>query len=74
MVRLSKLFIVNACAFVLLALQIISGGWIYIAYLEKLAIPHGVITFHPINGFVLIVVIILHLYMNKRWIATQLKS
>ena len=73
MVKQSKLLAVNACAFILLVLQAFTGAWIYIDFHRKLPLPHELITLHPILGLSLIVIVLIHLYMNRRWVAMQLK-
>jgi len=60
-------------AFILLTLQFFTGGWIYISYLRKLVPPHGIITIPPIIGLGLVIVVLIHLYMNKKWVKMQLK-
>ncbi|MDD1751464.1 MAG: hypothetical protein LUQ38_00035 [Methanotrichaceae archaeon] len=74
MVKRSNLLVVNVCAFFLLALQAFSGGWLYIAHLKKFVPPHAIIAVHPITGMGLIIIILFHMYLNRRWIAMQLKK
>ena len=73
MVKQSKLLAVNASALTLLILQAFTGAWIYIDFHRKLPVFRGLITLHPIIGLGLIVIVFIHLYMNRRWVVMQLK-
>lgn len=72
MAKLSNLLILNMCMFILFLIQVITGGWIWYDFTVKIRPPTELIGFHPINGIVLTILVILHLYMNRRWIKTQL--
>lgn len=72
MVRLSKLLLVNVCTSILFVLQAITGGWIWIEILGGLRPPLTLLRIHPIIGVILTIFILLHLYMNNKWIKIQL--
>jgi predicted small integral membrane protein len=72
MVKSSKLLAVNVCTFILLAIQAVSGGWIWFDIIEGGRPPVALLRFHPINGLVLTIFILSHMYMNRRWIKAQL--
>jgi cytochrome b subunit of formate dehydrogenase len=72
MVKLSKLLAINACTFILFAIQAFSGGWIWFDLLEGIRPPLALLRFHPINGTVLTIFILSHIYMNRIWIRKQL--
>lgn len=72
MVKSSGLLIINACTFILFLVQVLTGGWIWIDILEGIRPSISLIKFHPINGIVLTVFILFHIYMNRRWIRIQL--
>lgn len=72
MVKLSKLLVVNVCTFILFLLQAATGGWIWIDMLGGIRPPLALLRFHPYNGIVLTAFILIHIYMNWRWIKVQL--
>jgi cytochrome b subunit of formate dehydrogenase len=72
MVKASKLLVVNVCAFILFLMQAITGGWIWIDMLGGLRPPLALLRIHPIGGIVLVVFILLHIYINWKWIKVQL--
>jgi len=72
MFKLSNLLILNICIFILFLVQIITGGWIWYDFTMKMRPSTELIGFHPINGVILTIFIALHVYMNRRWIKTQL--
>ena len=74
MVKTSKLLVINICTFILFLIQIITGGWIWIDFLTGNRPNLDLIKIHPINGIVLTVFIIFHLYMNRNWIKLQLQN
>jgi len=72
MVKSSKLLIINICIFILFLIQIVTGGWIWIAILSGIRLPLFLIRIHPINGIVLTIFILSHIYLNRNWIRIQL--
>ncbi len=77
------LLVLNICVFVLFLIQATTGGIIWYGDLTNSdesssnaqadEPPHPTLEkFHPINGTILTIFIILHLYMNRKWISTQL--
>jgi hypothetical protein len=72
MAKLSKLLAVNVCTFVLFAIQAVSGGWIWFDIVEGIRPPVALLKFHPINGTILTIFILSHIYKNGKWIRAQL--
>jgi cytochrome b subunit of formate dehydrogenase len=72
MVKLSKLLVVNVCIFVLFLIQAVTGGWIWIDILSGARPPLVLLRLHPYTGIVLTVFILLHIYLNWRWVKVQL--
>ena len=72
MVKLSKLLVVNVCIFVLFLIQAVTGGWIWIDILSGARPPLVLLRLHPYTGIVLTVFILMHIYLNWRWVKVQL--
>ncbi|HUI39582.1 MAG TPA: hypothetical protein VLY86_01485 [Methanothrix sp.] len=72
MAKLTKLLVVNVCAFVFLVVQVSTGGWILISIYGKVAPNPVLIKIHPISGLALTTFILLHMYLNRSWIKMQL--
>lgn len=72
MVKSSGLLVINVCIIILFLVQVLTGGWIWIDFLEGVRPSISLIRFHPINGIILTVFILMHIYMNRRWIRVQL--
>jgi cytochrome b subunit of formate dehydrogenase len=72
MINLSKLLAVNVCEFILFSIQIVTGGWIWFDILGGLRPPLALLRLHPFTGVILTVFIMLHIYMNRKWIEVQL--
>ncbi len=72
MTKLTKLLVVNVCAFIVLVVQVATGGWLLISVYEKLPLNHTLTQIHPISGFVLTTLLSLHIYLNRNWIKMQL--
>ena len=72
MVKLSKLLVVNVCIFILFLIQAVTGGWIWIDILSGARPPLVLLRLHPYTGIVLTVFILLHIYLNWRWVKVQL--
>jgi cytochrome b subunit of formate dehydrogenase len=72
MAKLSKLLVVNVGVFILFLIQAVTGGWIWIDILGGFRPPLALLRFHPISGIVLTVFILLHIYLNWKWIKVQL--
>ena len=72
MVKFSSLLVINTLVFILILIQFISGLIIWYGF-EEASFPFAELVehLHPINGFLLAIFIILHLYMNRRWIRAQ---
>ncbi len=74
MAKLTKLLVVNVCAFILLAVQVATGGWFLISRYEKLAPIPALFQLHPISGLALTIFLLLHIYLNRNWIKMQLSG
>ena len=72
MAKITKLLVVNVCAFVFLMVQVATGGWLLISRYEKLPLNPTLIQIHPISGLVLTTLLLLHMYLNRSWIKMQL--
>ncbi len=72
MVRLSKLFALNAIILILLVMQASAGLWLASLDWRGAEPPRALITTHLIVGSTLTILILVHLYMNRRWIRAQL--
>ena len=72
MAKLTKLLVVNVCAFVFLVVQVATGGWILISLYGKMPLNPTLIKIHPISGLALTIFILLHMYLNRSWIKMQL--
>ena len=72
MVKLSKLLVVNVCIFVLFLILAVTGGWIWIDILSGARPPLVLLRLHPYTGIVLTVFILMHIYLNWRWVKVQL--
>jgi predicted small integral membrane protein len=72
MAKLSKLLAVNVCTFILFAIQAVSGYWIWFDIIYGVSPTIALLRFHPINGTVLMIFILSHIYMNRKWIRVQL--
>ena len=72
MVGLSKLSAVIVCQFILFLVQVVTGGWIWFDILHGFRPPYALLRIHPISGIVLTIFILLHIYMNRKWIKVQL--
>lgn len=74
MVKLTKLLVVNVCAFIFLVVQVATGGWFLISRYEKLDPIPGLFQLHPISGLALTILLLLHMYLNRGWIKLQLSG
>lgn len=74
MVKISKLLVVNVCIFILFSIQVITGGWIWIDILSGVRPSLVLLKVHPYNGVVLTAFILMHIYLNWRWVNVQLLS
>lgn len=72
MVKLSKLQVVNVCTFILFLIQAVTGGWIWIDILTGVRPSLVLLRLHPYNSVILTVFILMHIYLNWRWIKVQL--
>ena len=72
MVKLSKLSAVIVCQFIFFVAQVVTGGWIWFDMMHGFRPPVTLLRFHPISGTVLTVLILSHIYMNRKWIKVQL--
>jgi cytochrome b subunit of formate dehydrogenase len=72
MVKISKLLVVNVCTFILFLIQAVTGGWIWFDILTGVRLPLVLLRLHPYNGVILTVFILIHIYLNWRWIKMQL--
>ena len=75
MVTQPKLFLLNTLLLISLLLQLAIGIRLFL-------ITHGLISeltvtwinIHIINGLILVALVVIHLYMNRKWIGLQLKG
>jgi len=74
MAKTSKLSAAIFCQFILFMVQVVTGGWIWFDILEGFRPPIALLRLHPISGIVLTVLILLHIYMNRKWIMVQLHN
>lgn len=74
MVGLSKLSAVILCQFILFLVQVVTGGWIWFDILHGFRPPFALLRIHPISGIVLTIFILIHIYMNRKWIKVQLNQ
>ncbi len=74
MAKLTKLLVVNVCAFIFLVVQVATGGWIWVSLYEKMPLNPALFRIHPISGTVLTILLLLHIYLNRNWIKMQLSS
>jgi hypothetical protein len=74
MVKLTGLLVLNVCIFILLIMQASAGIWLWSLDWKGSDPPHALITTHLIVGSTLTVLVLVHLYMNRRWIKAQLLS
>jgi hypothetical protein len=72
MAKLTKLLVVNVCAFIFLVVQVATGGWLLISLYGKMPLNPTLIKIHPISGLALTTFILLHMYLNRSWIKMQL--
>lgn len=74
MVTQPKLFALNSILLISLLLQIAVGVRLFLitqGFASESAAAW--INFHIINGLVLVMLVVTHLYMNRKWVALQLK-
>jgi len=72
MVKKSGLLVLNLSIFILLIIQASLGIWLWSLDWKGSEPPHALITTHLINGLTLTVLVLVHLYMNWRWVRAQL--
>ncbi len=72
MVKLSRLLVLNVIIFILLIMQVSAGLWLASLDWKGAEPPHALITTHLIVGSTLAILVLIHLYMNRRWIRMQL--
>jgi cytochrome b subunit of formate dehydrogenase len=72
MVKQSGLLVLNLVIFVQLILQASLGIRLWSLDVKGIDPSHALITTHLINGSTLIVLVLVHLYMNRRWVRLQL--
>ncbi len=70
-----KLFALNIILLISLLLQIAIGARLFLITQGLISESTATwINLHIINGLILVLLIAIHLYMNRRWIALQLKG
>jgi uncharacterized membrane protein len=72
MVRHSRLLVLNVIIFILLIMQASAGLWLWSLDLRDLEPPRALITTHLMIGLTLTTLVLVHIYMNRRWVRTQL--
>ncbi len=73
MVTQPRMFALNAVMFVSLLLQLIMGIWLYLINTGRLT--GSLLTLrnlHLINGLIFVALVVVHIYMNRRWVRLQL--
>lgn len=69
-----KLFALNIILLISLLLQIAIGVMLFLIAQGFVSESTATwINFHIVNGLVLVLLVVIHLYMNRIWIALQLK-
>jgi len=53
-------------------IQVLTGGWILFDMVSGSPIPFALLRIHPINGIILTIFILSHIYLNRKWIKAQL--
>ena len=62
----------NTLMLVLLVLQLAIGIRLLAVYLWRLPVSIELIYAHALNGFIIFTLVLVHLYMNRRWMMVQL--
>lgn len=74
MTKQLKLQILNFLLFLLLLSQLLTGIRLWFVSLLGWNDSQSIMNLHLITGFSLVVLVLLHLYMNWWWVKTQLRS
>ncbi len=70
-----KLFALNILLLISLLLQLAIGTWLLLITRELVTDSAATwIDLHIINGLILVVLAVIHLYMNRKWVGLQLKG